>query len=336
MLGFSILVFVVISLLTGAFSGEPAKKTAAEQTPTSSTDTPNTSPTPSTPSEPEEYNNEETEPYPEGNTTPEEQNEPEVQPSEPEKIVSLNKSSLSLTVGDSSQLIATITPEDQNDDIVWSSNNWSVAQVKEGAVTAVAEGKAEITVTVNSEFSASCTIEVKKKSTEPETIAPTKITLDKSSVSLSIGKTSTIKATVLPDNATNKTVTWSSANARIATVSGGKITAVSAGSTTITAKTYNGKSATVKVTVIKPVAATGIKINTQGASIKVGKIYTLTATVLPSNATDKTVTWSSSNKSVATVSSKGVVTGKSSGFATITAKTHNGKTASVIISVVAN
>ncbi len=166
-------------------------------------------------------------------------------------------------------------------------------------------------------------------------VAVTGITLDKTSVSIPQATTATVKATVSPSNATNKSVKWTSSNESVATVSGGIIKGVSIGTATITATTNNGKTATVKVTVTKNdniIDATGVTISPSSLTLTTGKTGTLTATVSPSNATDKTVTWTSSNESVAKVSG-GTVTAVAEGTATITAKTSNGKTATATVTV---
>ena len=168
-----------------------------------------------------------------------------------------------------------------------------------------------------------------------EQIPATGITVSKSSVSILEGNSETVTATVTPSNATNKTVTWTSSNPSVATVAGGKITGVSVGSATITAKTSNGLTATVSVkvsqntSIIRP---TGVTVSPTTATVEAGKTTTLTATVTPSNATNKTVTWTSSNTAVATVSD-GTVKGVAEGTAVITATTSNGKTATATITV---
>lgn len=161
----------------------------------------------------------------------------------------------------------------------------------------------------------------------------TGISLNTTSVSLKKGGTAQLTATVSPSDATNKTVTYSSSNSKVATVtSGGKITAVGGGTATITAKA-GGKSATCKVTV--SVAQTGITTS-GGAERTVGLNSTLRLSVakVPADATDSySVTWSSSDTNIATVSSNGTVTGVALGTATITAKS-NGWTASFKVTVV--
>ncbi|MGN1456896.1 MAG: alpha-amylase family glycosyl hydrolase, partial [Acutalibacteraceae bacterium] len=129
-----------------------------------------------------------------------------------------------------------------------------------------------------------------------EIVKPTSITLDKTSVSIKEETTAKVTATIAPDNATNKSVTWTTSDASVATVAGGTITGVSKGTATITAKTSNGLTATVKVTVTENtdiVKPTGIKLDKTSLTITEGDSDTLTATVQPTNATNKTVTWTS-------------------------------------------
>lgn len=154
------------------------------------------------------------------------------------------------------------------------------------------------------------------------TVATTGITLNQTALTLNAGGSSTLTATVSPSNATNKTVTWTTSNASVATVSGGKVTAVGPGTATITATTSGGQKATCTVTVRVPV--TGISISRSTLTLTVGATSTLTATVAPSNASDKSYSWSSSNSSVAAVNSSGLVTAKANGTATITATTTDG------------
>lgn len=158
-------------------------------------------------------------------------------------------------------------------------------------------------------------------------VIPSSISLNKTSATIETGKTVSLTATITPSNATDKTVTWSSSNTSIATVSGGIVTGKSVGNATITAKTNNGKTATCIVTVKNSIVeVTGITLNSTNISLEAGETTTLIASITPSNATDQTITWSSSNTSVATVSN-GIVTGQSAGTATIMATTSNAKTA---------
>lgn len=171
-----------------------------------------------------------------------------------------------------------------------------------------------------------------------ETIYPTNISLNHTSLSLKVGNADSLVATILPENATDKSVVWESSNTDIITVDNGKVVAKATGTATISATTTNGKVAKCVVTVTEtkdenPVSATGIKINSSSFSIAPGESRNVRANISPSNATDKSVTWTSSNKSVFTVDSKGVVVGKGLGTATLTAETKNGKTDQIQITV---
>lgn len=157
-------------------------------------------------------------------------------------------------------------------------------------------------------------------------------------LSLKSGASVQLTATVNPSNATDKTISWTSSNSSVAKVSDGKVTAVKAGTATITA-TAGGKTASVVVTVAdNPVPVSSVSISGDGVSngklsLKSGASAQLTATVKPDNATDRKVTWTSSDSSVANVMGTGVVTaGSKAGTATVTA-TAGGKSASVQVTV---
>lgn len=242
----------------------------------------------------------------------------------PSISVSLNYSKRSLEVGHSKTLSATMTPSNSTDKITWKSSNTAVAKVSStGKITGVGPGECVITAKTSSGKTAKCTVSV--------TLPATKVSLSASSVSLKPTKTSTLTVTLKPSNSNDK-LTWKSSNKSVATVSSsGKITAIKPGSATITVTTGSGKTASCKVTVVKA-PATKITLNKTSTSVNMYATKTLTATVTPSYSTDK-VTWSSSDTSVAKVSSKGVVTGVNAGTATITAKTTSGKTAKCTITV---
>lgn len=165
------------------------------------------------------------------------------------------------------------------------------------------------------------------------TVPVSGVSLNKTSVSLKKNETAQLTATVAPSNATNKAVTYSSSNNKVATVNNnGKITAVSGGTATITAKA-GGKTATCKVTVTVP--QTGIKVSGNAQrSVGVGSTLRLTTVKVPADATDNySVTWTSADNSIATVSANGTVTGVALGETTVTAKS-NGWTAVYKIKVV--
>ena len=146
---------------------------------------------------------------------------------------------------------------------------------------------------------------------------------------LNKNETFSLKATVLPSNATDKIVVWSSSNPKVATVQNGVITAVGGGTATITAKTSDGKLASAKVTV--NVNASSVSLSTKDIYIGVNETLTLKAIPTPSDATNK-ITWTSSNNNIVSVAN-GKVTGNSNGTATVTAKTSNGKSASCKVTV---
>lgn len=241
----------------------------------------------------------------------------------PVKAVKLNKTSVKLADGKTYQLKATISPEKASiKDLKWSSSDSKVVKVSSsGKLTAVNPGSAVITVkSKQGGKTAKCTVKV-------TTVKAKSIELNKTSVKLGKGSSYQLKATVLPSNATSKSVKWSSSNPEAVSVSSkGLIKALKSNSSAvITCKTADGKiTATCKVKVSR-VKVTGVKLNKTSASLAVGKTVQLFAAVSPSTASVKTVTWSSSNKSVATVDSNGLVKAKSGGKATIYCKTKDGE-----------
>ena len=238
--------------------------------------------------------------------------------------ISLNSSSTTLNVGQTQTLTATVTPSNATDKTVsWSSSDATIAYVDSyGTVRAISAGTATITATAG-EVSAECIVTV--------VVPATSVSLNKTELILEKDKSETLTATVSPSNATDKTVTWQSSNTSVATVDqNGKVTAVDAGSTVITVTTKDGsKTATCKVTVVIPV--TSVTLDKTELTIEKGKSETLTATVNPSNATDKTLTWTTSDASVATVNN-GLVMAKKEGTATITAKAGD-KSATCVLTV---
>lgn len=235
--------------------------------------------------------------------------------------VTLSKTSKTLGVGEQYTLKATLPSGTASGTMVWSTTNKSVATVSSnGTITANKTGTLYISVRTFNGKTAKCHITVKT--------APSKVSINKSAVTLGAGETFQLKAT-LPSNTASGTMTWTTSNKAVATVSDGKITAVKAGTANITVKTFNGKSAVCKVTV--KAAPSKVTLNYKSKTINVGSSYTLKAT-LPSNTASNAITWTSSNTSVATVSN-GAVKGVKKGTATVTVKTFNGKTATCKITV---
>lgn len=240
--------------------------------------------------------------------------------------ITLNPTSYELIEGESITITATVTPSDAaNKNVQWSSSNPDIlvsngtvtTSFKPGAATTTVNGREMLgkgTITAKTEDggkTATCEITVFAK-----TIAVTGISLSEDDLFLDKGQSYTLKATVVPDNATNKTVQWTTSNASVANVDqNGTVNAISSGNATITASAGD-KSATCAVSVIIPV--TSITLNKTSLTLEKGSCEVLTATVSPQNATNKEVKWTSSDDAVAYVDN-GVVTASKGGDATITA-----------------
>ncbi|MBQ7005505.1 MAG: Ig-like domain-containing protein [Clostridia bacterium] len=244
--------------------------------------------------------------------------------------IKLNHESGYIRIGEVGVLKATVLPTNaSNQKVKWASSDTSKATVtQDGVVKGIAQGYVNITATsVNGGFTATCKLLVVK--------SVTGIKLDKASITINVGKYTTITPSVYPADATVKTVYWTSSNYDVATVdTAGKVTAKAPGYAVITAKTKDGSyTAKTEVLVIQPV--TGVTLNKTSSYLNLGATMTLVPTISPENASIKSVTWSSSDPSIATVSSSGVVTGLKKGVVTITCKTTNGaKIATCKISVV--
>lgn len=245
--------------------------------------------------------------------------------------VTFDKTQLSLEQGQTATLTATVTPSNAEYEISWSSYDPTIATVTfdglVGTVTALKPGTTYIMMSATQgsiSHTATCDVTV----TSPAVQIPvTGIQLNKAETSLYVGNSETLTVTYLPADAnTGKGVNWLSLNENIATVENGVITAKAVGSTVITATTTDGQfTASCNVTVEeKPVVhVTGVTLSSSTATINEGETMTLTATVSPSDAADKSVTWSSNKPEVAAVN-KGVVTGVSQGTAVITVTTNDG------------
>ena len=234
----------------------------------------------------------------------------------PVKGVTLDKTTLELTAGATGQLVAKLNPEDATDQsMTWSSSNNGVVTVDQnGSLKAVAAGTATITVkTTDGGYTATCKVTVKP-------VAVTEVRLDQISRTMKVGDMLVLNATVLPENVTDKTVTWSSSNPAAVKVENGKLTALAEGNATITAK-CGEKSAFCTVTVQKAeVLAESVTLDQTTMELTVNGTGKLTATVKPDETTVKTIQWSSSDEAVATVGADGTVTALKEGTAVITAK----------------
>lgn len=233
--------------------------------------------------------------------------------------VNINSSNINLKIGENKTLEAMIKPEGKTDgQIKWSSSDIDVAEVDDnGTVKAKVKGTAIITVTtVDGGYTASCEVKVYQPVTS--------LDLNIKSLTLNTGETQQLIATVLPVDADNKNVIWTSEDETVAKVDDkGKVTGVKAGQVWIYAESEDeGYRDGCLVTVNQPV--TGLKLNKSSITFnQIGDTEQLTATVLPEDATNKDVDWSSSNQSVAIVSN-GLVVCSGSGTAVIYATTVDG------------
>ena len=232
------------------------------------------------------------------------------------ETITLNKESTSLIVGKTETLTANILPDNTTDKtILWSSSNINVATVDaNGMITAKKAGECTITATSlsNPNVTATCKVTI---------IQPvTGITLNKTTIEISeLGEQNQLVATISPEDATEKSVTWSSTNNQICSVSAtGIVTATGAGTAIVTATTVDGGlTANCVVKVLQHVD--GLNLNKTATSLKVGESEKLQPTITPSNADNKKVIWTSSDSNVATVDTEGNVTAVKAGQVTITA-----------------
>lgn len=225
--------------------------------------------------------------------------------------IELNARSVELGRGDTFTLVATVSPEDAtNKTILWSSSDDSVASVEDGVVFASEAGTAIISAEAGGK-KATCLFII--------TVPVESLTLNKTSLSLTENQKERLTAYISPEDATNQDIVWSSSNTSVAVVdSDGEVLAVKKGACNITV-TLGDISAECKVTVDSPeVPVSNIELS--GSSrIERGKTGMAIAIVYPSNATNKTVTWSSSDDKIVSVDSDGTLNALSIGHATITA-----------------
>jgi uncharacterized protein YjdB len=172
-----------------------------------------------------------------------------------------------MTIGDTLLLTATIVPSDAtNKNVTWTSTATAVASVLNGTVIALTEGTTSIiATTANGGKTAICNVTVNPKI--PDIIRVESVSLNKTADTLDVGDSLTLTATVLPANADNKAVSWSSSNTAVAKVVNGKVMTISAGSTTITVTTEDGnKTATCSIVVNKPTIAKTVTVGTQNST----------------------------------------------------------------------
>lgn len=247
------------------------------------------------------------------------------------KGMKLNYTTKTVTKGKTTTLKPEFTPANaSNKNVTWTSSDEKVATVsKAGKVKGIKGGSAIVTcVSEDGGYVATCLIKV----VEPTT----SLKLNKKSYTLGVGKTVKLKATLKSTSATNPKLKWTTSNKKVAVVSSnGNVRGKSVGTCTIKVTTTDGskKTASCKIRVIRPV--TKISLNKRVITLVKGHSTTVKATVKPSNATEKKVSWSSSDKTVAVVFG-GKITGLKAGTATIRAKAkdNSGKSAVCYVTVI--
>lgn len=246
--------------------------------------------------------------------------------------VTLNKKNIRIGVGKTYRLKASVwTNDTKNPSVKWKSSNKKIATVStKGKVKGKRVGAAKITVTTKDKVKAkaTCRVTVIRRATS--------IKINKRYAICYVGRTMKLKASVRPKTATIKKIKWSSSNRNIAVVGGtGKVTGISEGDVTITAKATDGsgKKATCLVKVLEEVPATSVVVAQTKLTMKKGDSTTLTYSVLPNNTSDH-ISFASDNKRVATVNSNGKVKAVGTGTANITILAGSGITTTVVVNVV--
>ena len=214
-----------------------------------------------------------------------------------------------------------VLPENAyNKNVSFESADAGIAAVNSnGVVSGVSAGETTITVTTeDGGFTGACTINVYNQ-------AVTGVTIEPSEAELPAGYSMKLTATVLPENATNKNVVYSVDDESILSVDqDGNITGLSLGIATVTVTTEDGGfTASAEITVI-PVQVTGVSISPKSVSVALGHTIQLTASITPSNAANKNLSWSVSDETIISVDGQGTVTGLSGGTATVTVTTEDG------------
>ena len=228
---------------------------------------------------------------------------------------------LDIPVNGTGTVAYSVLPENAyNKNVSFESADAGIAAVNaNGVVTGVSAGETTITVTTeDGGFTGACTINVYNQ-------AVTGVTIEPSEAELTVGSSTKLTATVLPENATNKNVIYSVDDESILSVDqDGNVTGLSLGTATVTVTTEDGGfSASAEITVM-PVRVTGVGISPEAASVDLGRTIQLTASITPSNATNKNLSWSVSDETIISVDGQGTVTGLSFGTATVTVTAEDG------------
>ncbi len=232
--------------------------------------------------------------------------------------ISLSTTSCTIDNGDSCQLAATVLPATANQNVVWTSSNRAVATVTNGLIQAKHSGKAIITATsVDGGLIATCEVTVISPPVESVHINP-------SELRLTLKTSSQLTATVLPTNADNQNVRWSTTNPTVALVTDGLVVAVGVGEATIIATTEEG-GFTDSCHVIVDIPVTGILLKPSSLLLAPNNAEQLVATILPENATNKHYSWTVDNPSIVTLLDNGWIVARTEGKTLVTATTEDGE-----------
>ena len=244
--------------------------------------------------------------------------------------IQLSTYSLNMNVGETYQVTAVVTPNNDNKDLIWVSGNPNVAVVNNGSVKAIGKGNTVIKVS-SSKIN---TVKMINVNVNENVVNIEKINVLEPSIEIYVGDKKKIEYTIEPSNANNTKLSFVTSNKDIAGFDNvGDIVGVNKGDAVVTLTSNNNISATIKVTVKdRVVEVTGVKVNKSSVTLTVGSSETITATISPDNATNKTLTWSSSNNKVATVNN-GKITGIKEGTTTIKVTTNNGKYKEISVTV---
>ena len=244
----------------------------------------------------------------------------------PVTSVSLDFTSMTLLKGQNGVLVAKVLPEDATDPTVtWKISSDYVADVSETGVVTAKNGGNTIIMAVAGDKNAYCQLTV---------LVPVDgVSLDQSSLTMFVGGTATLAATVSPADATDKTVKWSSSDVTVVNVDGGGVlTAISEGVAVVSVSTGSFSAYCVVTVAEKDVAVADVLLDRSAVSLLVGESVVINAAVVPSNATEKTIAWNSSDETVASVDKNGKVRALKKGTAVVTASC-SGKSANCDVTV---
>ena len=242
--------------------------------------------------------------------------------------IGLNETTLEMNVDDSVVLLAEVYPEDATDkSLTWISTDEEVVTVENGLVTAIKEGTATVVVTtIDGGYTATCDINV----VSGVIIPVQEIILSNNNLEINVGDDVVLEVVVVPQDATDKSVLWSSSDEEIVTVLNGNVHAVSAGNAIVTVVAASNQEAYKECNVIvsevpQIINVTGVTVIPSALELIVGaEPAAIYAIIEPENATDKSVSWTSSDENVAIVSDEGVVIALGEGTTIITATTTDG------------